>query len=85
MRASGIGSFPGTTQPDFDEALAVVLGEAGADEHGLPYLPEVPGRGTPGEEDRGFDTAPGQRECGRAGLGRRRHLRRVGPLTSERA
>ena len=46
MRATGIGSFPGTAQRDFDEALAIVLGEVAADEHGLPYLPEVPGRGT---------------------------------------
>jgi methionine synthase II (cobalamin-independent) len=43
-RASGVGSFPGTDQHDFDEALRVVLGELG-DEHGLPFLPEVPGRG----------------------------------------
>lgn len=45
MRATGIGSFPGTTQQAYDEALAVVLGELGADETGLPHLPEVPGRG----------------------------------------
>lgn len=45
MRATGIGSFPGTEQRDYDEALAVVLGELGGDEHGLPFLPEVPGRG----------------------------------------
>lgn len=43
MRATGIGSWPGSTQRDLDEALAVVLGELGTD--GLPYLPEVPGRG----------------------------------------
>ncbi len=42
MRATGIGSFPGTTQQAYDEALAVVLGELAED---LPYLPEVPGRG----------------------------------------
>jgi methionine synthase II (cobalamin-independent) len=45
VRASGIGSFPGETQRDFDEALAVVLGELGTDDTGLPHLPEVPGRG----------------------------------------
>lgn len=45
MRASGIGSFPGDSQRDFDEALAVVLGELGTDDVGLPHLPEVPGRG----------------------------------------
>lgn len=42
MRATGIGSFPGTTQQAYDEALAIVLGELAED---LPYLPEVPGRG----------------------------------------
>ncbi|MFC7505167.1 methionine synthase [Nocardioides sp. GCM10030258] len=46
-RATGIGSFPGDTQRDFDEAVALVLGELAADEHGLPFLPEVPGRGAP--------------------------------------
>lgn len=45
MRASGIGSFPGDAQPDFDEALAVVLGELATHAEGLAYLPEVPGRG----------------------------------------
>ena len=38
--ATGIGSFPGTDQRDFDEALRIVLGELE-----LPFLPEVPGRG----------------------------------------
>lgn len=47
VRATGIGSFPGESQRDFDEAVALVLGELGADEHGLPFLPEVPGRGAP--------------------------------------
>jgi len=41
--ATGIGSFPGTEQRDFDEALRLVLGELG--EGALPFLPEVPGRG----------------------------------------
>lgn len=45
MRATGIGSHPGDTQRSFEGALAVVLGELGADEVGLPHLPEVPGRG----------------------------------------
>lgn len=44
-RASGIGSFPGTTQRDFDDALAVVLDELAAYTGGIPFLPEVPGRG----------------------------------------
>lgn len=38
--ATGVGSFPGTDQRDFDEALRVALGELT-----LPHLPEVPGRG----------------------------------------
>lgn len=45
MRATGIGSHPGDSQRDFDDALALVLGELGADDSGLPYLPEAPGRG----------------------------------------
>lgn len=45
MRATGVGSFPGDEQRDFDEALAIVLGELAGEEHGLAYLPEVPGRG----------------------------------------
>ncbi len=44
--ATAVGSFPGVDQGDYDEALRVVLGELGADEHGLPCVPEVPGRGT---------------------------------------
>ncbi|THV18020.1 methionine synthase [Nocardioides caeni] len=47
MRGSGVGSFPGATQRDFDEALRIVLGELAADAHGITYLPEVPGRGAP--------------------------------------
>lgn len=43
VRATGIGSFPGDSQRDFDHAVAVVLGETA--EHVIPYLPEVPGRG----------------------------------------
>ncbi|NYI43523.1 methionine synthase II (cobalamin-independent) [Nocardioides aromaticivorans] len=44
VRATGVGSFPGDSQRDFDEALSVVLGELAAD-GGIPFLPEVPGRG----------------------------------------
>lgn len=40
--ATGVGSFPGAEQRDFDEALRIVLGELD-----LPFLPEVPGRGAP--------------------------------------
>lgn len=43
--ATGIGSFPGTDQRAFDEALSIVLGELGGHEAGIPFLPEVPGRG----------------------------------------
>ncbi|MEV7428535.1 methionine synthase [Nocardioides sp. NPDC092400] len=42
--ATGVGSHPGEDQRWFDEAVKVVLGELG-EEPGLPYLPEVPGRG----------------------------------------
>jgi methionine synthase II (cobalamin-independent) len=42
--ATGVGSFPGTDQHDFDEALRIVLGEVD-----LPFLPEVPGRGVAAE------------------------------------
>lgn len=47
MRATGVGSHPGEDQRAFDEALRVVLGELAeqGDAAGLPYLPEVPGRG----------------------------------------
>ncbi|KAA1418668.1 methionine synthase [Nocardioides humilatus] len=38
--ATGVGSFAGDDQRDFDEALRLVLGELS-----LPFLPEVPGRG----------------------------------------
>lgn len=39
--ASGIGSMPGQDADDYAEAVRVVLGET----PGLPYLPELPGRG----------------------------------------
>jgi methionine synthase II (cobalamin-independent) len=42
VRATGVGSFPGEEQRDYDEALRLVLGELSDD---LPFLPEVPGRG----------------------------------------
>ena len=40
--ATGVGSMPGT---DPDETVRVVLGELAA----LPFLPELPGRGAPGD------------------------------------
>ncbi len=43
-RGTGVGSMPGDDQGDFDEAVRVVLGELTAPP-GLPFLPEVPGRG----------------------------------------
>lgn len=43
--ATGVGSFPGTDQRDFDEALGLVLGELAGSDAALPFLPEVPGRG----------------------------------------
>lgn len=43
--ATGVGSAPGEDQHAFDEALRIVLDVLGADA-GLPYLPEVPGRGS---------------------------------------
>jgi methionine synthase II (cobalamin-independent) len=50
--ASGVGSYPGE---DVDEALRIVLGELGSDGHGLPHLPELPGRGaTAGITGRGL-------------------------------
>ncbi len=42
--ASGVGSHPGEDQHAFGEALRMVLGELSGD-GGVPYLPEVPGRG----------------------------------------
>ena len=39
--ATGVGSYPGDDQHDYDEALRLVLGEL----TDLPHLPEVPGRG----------------------------------------
>lgn len=44
MVATGVGSMPGTDAPAYAEAVRVVLGELGGPE-GLPYLPELPGRG----------------------------------------
>jgi len=41
--ATGIGSHPGEDAAAYDEAVRVVLGELS--DGGLPYLPELPGRG----------------------------------------
>lgn len=42
--ATGIGSHPGDDDAAYTEAVRVVLGEL-AEPPGLPYVPEVPGRG----------------------------------------
>lgn len=42
--ATGIGSYPGTDQADYDDTMRAVL-DVLAGDHGLPHLPEVPGRG----------------------------------------
>lgn len=42
--ATGIGSLPGADAAAYDEAVDVVLGELGS-APGLPYVPELPGRG----------------------------------------
>jgi methionine synthase II (cobalamin-independent) len=42
--ATGVGSHPGDDQHAYDEAVRLVLGELPGPP-GLPYLPEVPGRG----------------------------------------
>jgi methionine synthase II (cobalamin-independent) len=41
VRATGVGSLPGTEPGDFTEAVRLVLGEL----EELPHLPELPGRG----------------------------------------
>lgn len=42
---SGIGSLPGQDQDAYDEGVRLVLDELGGQEHGLPFVPELPGRG----------------------------------------
>ncbi len=76
--ASGVGSWPGTDAEEYAEAVQVVLGEV----PGLPYLPELPGRG-PGAgmvgrtlatiADLGFDLQPaGWRLTDASGIDHRR-------------
>ncbi len=43
--ATGIGSHPGDDATAYAEAVRVVLGELGEHPGGLPYVPELPGRG----------------------------------------
>ena len=76
--ATGVGSWPGDDAESYAEAVRVVLGEASD----LPYLPELPGRGTPAGlagraiamvADLGFDLQPaGWRLTDRPGIDHRR-------------
>ena len=84
--ATGIGSHPGEDDTAYAEAVRVVLGELSEPE-GLPYVPEVPGRG-PGTTMTGravaiatelaFDLQPaGWRLTGTAGFDQRRARSRL--------
>jgi len=76
--ATGVGSWPGDDAVEYAEAVRVVLGEV----PDLPYLPELPGRGTPAGmvgralatiTDLGFDLQPaGWRLTDTAGIDHRR-------------
>jgi methionine synthase II (cobalamin-independent) len=76
--ATGVGSWPGDDAESYTEAVRVVLGEV----PDLPYLPELPGRGTPAGmagraiamiADLGFDLQPaGWRLTDRPGIDHRR-------------
>ncbi len=79
--ATGIGSHPGDDDADYAEAVRVVLGEL-SDPEGLPYAPELPGRGPAATltgravavaTDLAFDLQPaGWRLTGSEGLDQRR-------------
>ena len=59
VRATGVGSVPGTVQTAYDEAVRRVLDDL-VEPEGLPYLPEVPGRGvTAGMLGRALATVEG--------------------------
>lgn len=84
--ATGIGSHPGDDDAAYAEAVRVVLGEL-PDPEGLPYVPELPGRG-PGTTmtgravavatDLAFDLQPaGWRLTGTEGLDQRRARSRL--------
>jgi methionine synthase II (cobalamin-independent) len=76
--ATGVGSWPGDDAESYAEAVRVVLGEV----PDLPYLPELPGRGSPAGlagravavvADLGFDLQPaGWRLTDRPGIDHRR-------------
>ena len=79
--ATGIGSHPGDDAPAYAEAVRVVLGEL-AGTGGLPYVPELPGRGAGASlagravavaSDLAFDLQPaGWRLTAREGVDQRR-------------
>ena len=79
--ATGIGSHPGDDDAAYAEAVRVVLGEL-SDPEGLPYVPELPGRGPAATltgravavaTDLAFDLQPtGWRLTGSEGLDQRR-------------
>ncbi len=84
--ATGIGSHPGDDDASYAEAVRVVLGEL-ADPAGLPYVPELPGRGPATTltgravavaTDLAFDLQPaGWRLTGSEGLDQRRARSRL--------
>ncbi|MGH3348562.1 MAG: methionine synthase, partial [Nocardioides sp.] len=84
--ATGIGSHPGEDDTAYAEAVRVVLGELPEPE-GLPYVPEVPGRGPATTmtgravalaTDLAFDLQPaGWRLTGTEGLDQRRARSRL--------
>ena len=84
--ATGIGSHPGDDDAAYAEAVRVVLGEL-PDPEGLPYVPELPGRGPATTltgravgvaTDLAFDLQPaGWRLTGSEGLDQRRARSRL--------
>jgi methionine synthase II (cobalamin-independent) len=78
IRATGVGSMPGTDATAYDEAVKVVLDEV----PDLPHLPELPDRGAPADltgralavvADLGADLQPaGWRLTDRSGVDHRR-------------
>ncbi|MBD3782748.1 MAG: methionine synthase, partial [Micrococcales bacterium] len=45
VRATGIGSWPGTSAGEAVRTVRDLLLDGGGDGLGLPFLPETPGRG----------------------------------------
>lgn len=85
--ATGIGSHPGDDDRDYAEAVRVVLGEL-TPPTGLPYVPELPGRGAGAgmtgraialATDLAFDLQPaGWRLTGAEGIDQRRARSQLG-------